>query len=162
MVKDTLCPDKFYRADKLLEECLEELLKTPGLTEAKRVEYQASFNMADAHACAEDLHKELVKYNVVAPDTGNPLSDPYEFNLMYPVPIGPAGDQGGFLRPETAQGIFLNFKFCLEQNGGNVPFGICQTGKSFRNEIAPRGGLIRTREFTQAEIEYFVPPGEKP
>jgi len=80
---------------------------------------------------------------------------------MYPVPIGPAGDQGGFLRPETAQGIFLNFKFCLEQNGGQLPFGICQVGKSFRNEIAPRGGLIRQREFTQAEIEYLVPPGDK-
>jgi len=132
-----------------------------GLSAERKTELQASFNMADAHPCAEDLHAEIKKYGVVAPETNNELSEPYMFNLMYPVPIGPAGDQGGFLRPETAQGIFLNFKYCLEQNGGTVPMGICQIGKAFRNEIAPRGGLIRQREFTQAEIEYLVPPGDK-
>jgi len=159
--QDTTDAKKFYRADKLLEAKLEELMAEPGLTAARKNELQASFNMADAHPCAEDLGAEIVKYGVVAPETGGDLSAPYMFNLMYPVPIGPAGDQGGFLRPETAQGIFLNFKYCLEQNGGQVPLGICQVGKSFRNEIAPRGGLIRQREFTQAEIEWFVPPGDK-
>ena len=91
--------------------------------------------------------------------TRNDLTEPVEFNLMFPTPIGPLGGKGGYLRPETAQGIFLNFKFCLEQNAGNVPFGVAQVGKAFRNEIAPRAGLIRQREFTQAEIEYFVKPG---
>jgi len=162
MVKDTGDTSKFYRADKLLEERLEELMKEPDCTPAQRSEYQTAFNKADAHDSAESLHADLVKYGVKAPETGNDISEPYQFNLMYPVPIGPAGDQGGFLRPETAQGIFLNFKYCLEQNGGHIPFGICQVGKAFRNEIAPRGGLIRQREFTQAEIEYFVPPGDKP
>lgn len=57
----------------------------------------------------------LRKYEVKAPETGHELSEPYPFNLMFPTPIGPAGDQQGYLRPETAQGIFLNFKYCLEQ-----------------------------------------------
>merc|ERR1719443_2807903 len=81
---------------------------------------------------------------------------------MFPTPIGPAGNLHGYLRPETAQGIFLNFKYCLEQNAGAMPFGVAQVGKAFRNEIAPRSGLIRQREFTQAEIEFFCRPGDKP
>ena len=67
----------------------------------------------------------------------------------------------GYLRPETAQGIFLNYKFCLEQNANKMPMGVAQVGKSFRNEIAPRAGLTRQREFTQAEVEWFVKPTEK-
>merc|ERR1719316_1865027 len=101
------------------------------------------------------------KYSIKAPDTGAELSEPFEFNLMFPTPIGPAGLIQGYLRPETAQGIFLNYKFCLEQNANRLPFGIAQVGKSFRNEIAPRAGLTRQREFTQAEIEYFVKPTAK-
>jgi glycyl-tRNA synthetase len=80
---------------------------------------------------------------------------------MFPTPIGPAGLIQGYLRPETAQGIFLNYKFCLEQNANKLPFGVAQIGKAFRNEIAPRQGLTRQREFTQAEIEWFVKPHAK-
>merc|ERR1719471_1334245 len=101
------------------------------------------------------------KYDVKAPDTGNNLTDPEPFNLMFPTPIGPSGVIQGYLRPETAQGIFLNYKYCLEQNANKLPFGVVQVGKAFRNEIAPRAGLTRQREFTQAEIEYFVKPSAK-
>lgn len=99
--------------------------------------------------------------DIMAPETGNELTEPYEFNLMFPTPIGPSGMLQGYLRPETAQGIFLNYKFCSEQNNEKMPFGVAQVGKSYRNEIAPRGGLVRQREFTQAEIEFFVKPGDK-
>lgn len=102
----------------------------------------------------------FAKYNVTSPDTGNPLTEPVAFNLMFPTPIGPVGGEKGFLRPETAQGIFLNYKFCKEQNGERMPFGIAQIGKVFRNEIAPRAGLTRQREFQQAEIEWFIKPKE--
>ncbi|CAK9074394.1 Glycine--tRNA ligase (Diadenosine tetraphosphate synthetase) (Ap4A synthetase) (Glycyl-tRNA synthetase 1) (GlyRS), partial [Durusdinium trenchii] len=101
------------------------------------------------------------KYEIKSPETGNDLSEPYEFNLMFPTPIGPGGYLQGYLRPETAQGIFLNYKYCLEQNSNRLPFGVAQVGRSFRNEIAPRAGLTRQREFTQAEIEYFVNPKQK-
>ena len=66
-----------------------------------------------------------------------------------------------FLRPETAQGMFVNFKRLLEFNGGKLPFGAAQVGRAFRNEISPRAGLLRTREFDMAEIEYFVNPEKK-
>lgn len=89
------------------------------------------------------------------------MTDPEPFNLMFPTPIGPAGLIQGYLRPETAQGIFLNYKYCLEQNANRLPMGVAQIGKSFRNEIAPRQGLTRQREFTQAEIEWFVKPTAK-
>ena len=72
-----------------------------------------------------------------------------------------SGDVKGFLRPETAQGIFVNFKRLLEFNQGKLPFAAAQIGTAFRNEISPRSGLIRVREFTMAEIEHFCDPSEK-
>merc|ERR1719446_861167 len=102
----------------------------------------------------------FAKYDIRA-ESGNRLTEPEAFNLMFPTPIGPAGLIQGYLRPETAQGIFLNYKYCLEQNANRLPFGVAQIGKSFRNEIAPRQGLTRQREFSQAEIEWFVKPTAK-
>ena len=78
-----------------------------------------------------------------APTTGNTLSEPFPFNLMFSTSIGPAGNMPGFLRPETAQGIFVNFKRLLSYNGGRLPFAAAQIGLAYRNEISPRGGLIR-------------------
>lgn len=80
---------------------------------------------------------------------------------MFAVQIGPTGDSKGFLRPETAQGIFVNFRNLLEYNGGRVPFACAQLGIGFRNEIAPRSGLLRLREFHMAEIEHFIDPLDK-
>ena len=96
-----------------------------------------------------------------APDTKNDLSPSFEFNLMFGTQIGPSGQLKGYLRPETAQGIFVNFRDLLYHNGGKLPFACAQIGQSFRNEIAPRAGLLRVREFTQAEIEHFVHPEHK-
>jgi glycyl-tRNA synthetase len=84
------------------------------------------------------------------------------FNLMFETHMGPVADEGSrvFLRPETAQGIFLNFKNVLQFARKKPPFGIAQVGKSFRNEITPGNFIFRTREFEQMEMEYFVPPAE--
>lgn len=160
MVKDVVDESKFYRADKLLEEVMEEKLKADDLTEAQREEYTKVKNQADAYS-QKEIGDVFKKYGIKSPETGNDLSDPYEFNLMFPTPIGPGGYLQGYLRPETAQGIFLNYKFCCEQNSNRLPFGVAQVGRAFRNEIAPRAGLTRQREFTQAEIEYFVNPTKK-
>jgi len=130
-------------------------------TPEMKTEYEKVKNQADAYD-KDELWAVFQKYSIKSPDTKNDLTEPVAFNLMFATPIGPIGDQQGFLRPETAQGIFLNFKFCLEQNAGMIPFGVAQVGKAFRNEIAPRAGLIRQREFTQAEIEFFCKPGDKP
>jgi len=157
MVKDLKDESKYFRADKLLEEAMEVIIRDPKRTQEEKDEAKKVAAQADGFTGPE-LGEMLKKYHVKAPETGHDLSEPYPFNLMFPTPIGPAGDQQGYLRPETAQGIFLNFKYCLEQNGGQMPFGMAQCGKAFRNEIAPRGGLIRQREFTQCEIEYFCKP----
>ncbi|KAL1523968.1 hypothetical protein AB1Y20_018884 [Prymnesium parvum] len=161
IVKDAKDPKIFFRADKLLEDVMEQRLNEKGVSDEMKQELTKVKNQADAYS-KDELWAVFQKYQIKSPDTKNDLTEPQEFNLMFPTPIGPLGGKGGYLRPETAQGIFLNFKFCLEQNANNMPFGVAQVGKAFRNEIAPRAGLIRQREFTQAEIEYFVKPGDKP
>jgi glycyl-tRNA synthetase len=90
------------------------------------------------------------------------LTDPRQFNLMFETHIGPVRDDAStvYLRPETAQGIFVNFKNVLQFARRKPPFGIAQIGKSFRNEITPGNFIFRTREFEQMEMEYFVPPDE--
>ena len=90
------------------------------------------------------------------------LTEAREFNLMFETTVGPVKDEGAvvYLRPETAQGIFLNFKNYLQFSRKKPPFGIAQIGKSFRNEITPGNFIFRTREFEQMEMEFFVPPDE--
>ncbi len=92
------------------------------------------------------------------------LTEPREFNLMFKTIIGALGteEDAAFLRPETAQGIFVNFKNVLDSTRVKLPFGIAQIGKSFRNEITPRNFTFRSREFEQMEIEFFCHPDESP
>jgi glycyl-tRNA synthetase len=90
------------------------------------------------------------------------LTEPRQFNLMFETTVGPVQESGAraYLRPETAQGIFINFKNVLQLARRRPPFGIAQTGKSFRNEITPGNFLFRVREFEQMEMEFFVPPAD--
>jgi glycyl-tRNA synthetase len=103
---------------------------------------------------------------VLGPDskTLGTLTAPRDFNLMFPTTVGAlAGEEGrAFLRPETAQGIFVNFKNVCDSTRVRVPFGIAQMGKSFRNEITPRNFTFRSREFEQMEIEFFCHPKSSP
>jgi glycyl-tRNA synthetase len=96
------------------------------------------------------------------PECGGELSEPRQFNLMFETFLGPVQDDASraFLRPETAQGIFVNFKNVLQFARKKPPFGIAQVGKSFRNEITPGNFVFRTREFEQMEMEFFVPPAD--
>ncbi|HEX8066983.1 MAG TPA: glycine--tRNA ligase [Thermoleophilaceae bacterium] len=96
------------------------------------------------------------------PECGGELSEPRQFNLMFKTHMGPVEEAGAvvYLRPETAQGIFVNFKNVLQFSRKRPPFGIAQVGKSFRNEITPGNFIFRTREFEQMEMEFFVPPDE--
>jgi glycyl-tRNA synthetase len=99
----------------------------------------------------------------VCPDCGNKVfTDPRNFNLMFKTYAGPVEDAGAlvWLRPETAQGIFVDYKHVQAVSRKKLPFGIAQRGKSFRNEITPGNFIFRTREFEQMELEYFVKPGE--
>ena len=99
------------------------------------------------------------RYN---PDNGSLVTDPRPFNLMFKTYVGPVESQDNvaYLRPETAQAIFAQFKNVLEVSRQKVPFGICQIGKAFRNEINPRNFTFRSREFEQMELEFFIKPDE--
>jgi glycyl-tRNA synthetase len=99
---------------------------------------------------------------LVCPECGGELTEPRAFNLMFETTVGPVKEDGAtvYLRPETAQGIFINFKNVLQSSRRKPPFGIAQVGKSFRNEITPGNFVFRMREFEQMEMEFFVPPAE--
>jgi glycyl-tRNA synthetase len=117
-----------------------------------------------AEACVPSRKKtqELIdSYGITCPDCGGPLGKVHDFNLMFTTHIGPGTQRKGYLRPETAQGIFADFPRLLRFFRDRLPFSVAQIGKSYRNEISPRQGVIRLREFTQAEIEVFVNPSEK-
>ncbi|OCF40405.1 glycine-tRNA ligase [Kwoniella heveanensis CBS 569] len=130
------------------------------LEDSAVAEYENLLAQIDNYTGPE-LGEIIRKHNIRNPDTGNEVSEPVEFNLMFESNIGPTGQIKGYLRPETAQGHFVNFARLLEFNNGKVPFASAQIGRSFRNEIAPRQGLLRVREFTMAEIEHYVDPLDK-
>jgi len=107
----------------------------------------------------EQMDAVIAERSIKSPD-GNPLSKSRTFNMMFKTHVGAteSEDSISYLRPETAQGIFTNFKNVVDSFYPNLPFGIAQQGKAFRNEIAPRDFVFRSREFEQMEIEYFVDP----
>jgi len=159
MVKD-LKNGECFRLDHLIKAHLEKLCSEKGTTDATKAECADIIVKLDGYS-KEEMAAIMKKFNVIAPVSGNELSEPIEFNLMFQTNIGPSGALKGFLRPETAQGIFVNFKRLLEFNQGRLPFAAAQIGNAFRNEISPRSGLIRVREFTMAEIEHFCDPNDK-
>ena len=109
----------------------------------------------------EQMDAVIAERGIKSPD-GNPLSQSRTFNMMFKTHVGAteSEDSISYLRPETAQGIFTNFKNVVDSFYPNLPFGIAQQGKAFRNEIAPRDFVFRSREFEQMEIEYFVDPSK--
>lgn len=144
------------------------------LTHQKMLKYSGhleTFNdvMVDCFSCKarfriDELTNQLNKLEELSCNKcgSNKLTPPRNFNLMFKTNYGPleTTDNIAFLRPETAQGIFSNFKNILDSTSRKLPFGIAQIGKAFRNEITPRNFIFRVREFEQMEIEYFVAPEE--
>jgi glycyl-tRNA synthetase len=178
-----------YRADHI--RCYPVLTRSNDDDEAKRIGFVASLSEPSEFAAglSNSYHKKVEKaFNtnsleikvseslpytklevyeraaVLGPDASElgTLTEPREFNLMFPTSVGAlAGEEGrAYLRPETAQGIFVNFKNVLDSTRVKVPFGIAQVGKSFRNEITPRNFTFRSREFEQMEIEFFCHPND--
>ncbi|MFW9876119.1 MAG: glycine--tRNA ligase [Candidatus Thorarchaeota archaeon] len=108
-----------------------------------------------------DLTNALVENEITCPDCRGKLSSPKPVNLMFETKIGIGNPRQAYLRPETAQGMFVNFHYLYRYFRDKLPFGIAQIGRGFRNEISPRQGIIRLREMTMAELEYFFNPKEK-
>ncbi len=134
---DDLKTGKQYRADHLLEEAN---INPEGMT-------------------LEQMTQALKENQIVSPE-GNPLGEVREFNLMLKTQLGSSSDSSStaYLRPETAQGIFVNYKNIIDSMHPKLPFGVAQIGKAYRNEITPRNFIFRLRELEQMEIEYFINP----
>ncbi|HET8575019.1 MAG TPA: glycine--tRNA ligase [Candidatus Paceibacterota bacterium] len=114
--------------------------------------------LVECKKCKRRFRADHLENTEKCPECGGELSLPRQFNMMFETRVGAAADSSSvaYLRPETAQGIFVNFKNILDSFHPKLPFGIAQIGKAFRNEITPRDFLFRAREFEQMEIEYFV------
>jgi len=120
--------------------------------------------LVDCKSCKTRFRQDtaMVDGKVICPNCGSKdVTEPRNFNLMFQTHMGPVADEGSivYLRPETAQGIFVNFDNVQVSMRKKIPFGIAQIGKSFRNEITPGNFTFRTREFEQMEMQYFVKPG---
>lgn len=176
---------EIFRADHLVEEVLESRLKGDKEARGQKVEvdeekeakkkrktkdtkaiklddavvteYEEILAKIDNYG-GDELGLLITKYNIKNPTTGGDVLPPVAFNLMFQTSIGPSSNLAGYLRPETAQGQFLTFQKLLEFNQQSMPFASACIGKSFRNEISPRAGLLRVREFLMAEIEHYVDP----
>jgi glycyl-tRNA synthetase len=117
--------------------------------------------LVDCKSCKQRFRADQLS-GPTCPECGGELTEARRFNLMFKTYVGPVEDTAhvAYLRPETAQGMFVNFRNVLETSRLKLPFGIAQIGRSFRNEITPGNFLFRTREFEQMELEFFVRPGE--
>lgn len=129
-----------FRADHLIKASLE--VKTDGLS-------------------YKELEKIIREHNLRCPECGGELGEVWSYNLMFKTHIGPGTRKVGYMRPETAQGMFVLFNRLYAFYRKKLPFGVAQIGRAYRNEISPRQGLIRLREFTQAEVEIFINPEQK-
>ncbi len=154
---------KRYRLDHLLKD------QKPAVLEALRAALSLGADAEVGALCGALLKNgeageaALKAAKVVDPADGAPgdWTPPRPFNMMFKTTVGPVAEEGSYayLRPETAQGIFVNFKNIVDSTSRKLPFGVAQIGKAFRNEITPRNFVFRVREFEQMEIEYFVKPG---
>jgi len=146
-----------YRADNLIEEYIDRIRKKGKSDLANEIE--TKYNAAQTN---EDYYQIIIDYSIPDPVSGTTeWTEVRNFNLMFKTYVGPVEDASStvFLRPESAQGIFVNFKNVLDSSRLKIPFGIAQIGKAFRNEINTKNFLFRTREFEQMEMQFFIKPG---
>src|SRR3954453_21495283 len=142
------------------------ILSPPAMWEASGHLQNFTDPLVDCRNCKERFRLDKLDDPHTCPNCGakDSFTEARQFNLMFKTHAGPVEGAGAevYLRPETAQGMFLNFANVLQTSRKKPPFGIAQVGKSFRNEITPGNFIFRTREFEQMEMEFFVPPAEGP
>ena len=159
----TVMPEPVFEASGHLDGFDDMLVECGECGESHRADHlvEDATDLEDAESLSGGAVEDLIRdHDVACPSCGAALAgrDVEDFNLMFATEIGPGDAQPGYLRPETAQGIYVEFPRLKEYARGNLPFGITQIGPAYRNEISPRGGLLRLREFTQAELEQFIDP----
>jgi len=157
-----LSPEDVFRASGHLDKFEDYMTVCEKCGSAFRADKLLNIEHADSLS-ADELWEEMQKEKIKCPECGGPLSKPEPFNLMFKTRIGPKGkrERVGYLRPETAQAMFMDFSYLYRYFREKLPFGAVQIGKGFRNEISPRQGLLRLREFNMAEAEVFFDPENK-
>ena len=156
-------PEPVFEASGHLDGFDDMIVECPGCGSSHRADHlvEDATDVEEAESLPIPEVEELIaEHDIACPDCGGPLAgaDVSPFNLMFQTNIGPGSSSPGYLRPETAQGIFVEFPRLKEYARGRLPFGVGQIGKAWRNEISPRRQLVRVREFTQAELELFYDP----
>ncbi|QLH80796.1 glycine--tRNA ligase [Halosimplex pelagicum] len=161
----TVMPEPVFEASGHLDGFDDMIVECPQCGASHRADHVVEDNTdyEEAEALGPERVGEIIaEYELVCPDCGTGLAGEAveDFNLMFETTIGPGSSSPGYLRPETAQGIFVEFPQLAEYARNQLPFGVTQIGRAYRNEISPRKSLVRVREFTQAELELFVDPEE--
>jgi glycyl-tRNA synthetase len=159
----TVMPEPVFEASGHLDGFDDMLVECPNCGESHRADHliEDATGIEEAESLPiPDVETLIADHDLACPNCGTPLAGEAveEFNLMFETTIGPGSSTPGYLRPETAQGIFVEFPRLKEYARNRLPFGVTQIGRAYRNEISPRKSLVRTREFTQAELEQFVDP----
>jgi len=163
----TVLPEAVFEASGHLDTFDDMILRCPECGASHRADHLVEDNtdIEEAESLTPERIAELVgEHGITCPVCGEDLAGEQveEFNLMFETNIGPGTASPGYLRPETAQGIFVEFPQLAEYARNQLPFGVAQVGRAYRNEISPRKGLIRVREFLQAELEHFVRQTDEP
>jgi len=156
----TITPEEVLRASGHVDHFVDAMVECQKCGEAFKVaDLVRERTGKDIEGTPKDGMEQFIKkHNMRCPDCGGELGKVFDFNAMFRTAIGPGSKRAGYLRPETAQGIFIDFKRLQRYARGKLPFGVVQIGKGYRNEISPRQGMIRLREFTMAEAEVFFDP----
>ena len=161
----TIMPEPVFEASGHLDTFDDMLVACPECEGSHRADHliEDETDLEDAESLPTERVEELIaEHGVVCPTCGSALEgvSVNDFNLMFGTNIGPGSASPGYLRPETVQGIFVEFPQFKEYARNQLPFGVAQIGRAYRNEISPRRSIIRTREFTQAELDLFIDPEE--
>lgn len=159
----TVMPEAVFEASGHLDTFDDMIIECPECEESHRADHlvEDATAIEDAEGLPTTKVEELIaNYGLTCPNCGASLADVdvTAFNLMFGTNIGPGSSSPGYLRPETAQGIFVEFPQLKEYARNQLPFGVAQIGRAYRNEISPRRSIIRVRELTQAELEHFIDP----
>jgi glycyl-tRNA synthetase len=157
-----ITPEKVFEASGHLKEFSDLMVECKKCMEPYRADQLLTEHVPQPDGLsADEINNSITEFGVKCPACGGDLSEAYPFNLMFKTSIGPGSRRVGYLRPETAQGMFINFHMMYRYFREKVPFGVVQVGRAYRNEISPRQGMIRLREFKMAELEYFIDPSDK-
>jgi glycyl-tRNA synthetase len=159
IVTPDITPEEVFKASGHVDEFTDYMVQCKSCHSVFRADHLLDhLDINPDNLSVDELRETLIENDITCPDCRGKLSEPTPVNLMFETNIGVGNRRHGYLRPETAQGMFVNFHYLYRYFRDKLPFGAAQIGKGYRNEISPRQGTIRLREMSMAELEYFFNP----